>query len=260
MEPSENRNYSKLAKTLLYFIVALVILFAAYQFYLSRHFRVVNTNPKTNNIAAVSPFLKVNFNRQLSSRKLSVTSSYSVIKSYRIQGKSLIVSLKSPMTASYSYSITIDSITDTKNEKITNKIFSFSPKNIAYQKLSKDQQAALLQAQANRPPSVSGISFVGINSLVNYGVTNNQATSLRQDFFSFAPKTNKVTISNIVPIPHNRNSASTDDTINFNARIDSKTYSARIDYSLLTNSMRLYLNDASGVQVFDSGAVTQTGE
>jgi hypothetical protein len=260
MEPSENGNYVRLLRALLGLVVIFVVLFAAYQFYLSRHFRVVSTSPKISNIAAVSPYLKINFNRQLSSKGLSVSSSYSVIKSYKVQGKTLLVNLKSPMTAGYEYSIKVKSISDTKGEKITNKAFLFTPKNIAYQKLSKDQKAALLQAQANRPPSVSDITFSDIGALVSDGVTNNQATSLRQDFFNFVPKANKVTVTNVVPVPHNRNSSSTNDTINFNVKIDAKTYTARIDYSHLNDYIRLYLYDPTGAQVFDSGAAAQTGE
>lgn len=261
MEPlSRNDDYKRITRFVFVLVMFVLVMFVGYQLYLSRHFRVTNTSPKTSNIAAVSPFLKINFNRQLSPKGLSLSSSYSVIKSYRIDGKTLVVNLKTPMTASYSYYVKINNVHDVGGEKLTNKVFLFTPKNIAYQKLSKDQQSALLQAQANRPHTVGDITFAGIDTLVSYGVSNTQATSLRQDFFNFSPKAQKISIRNAAPVPHDRNSASTNSTINFTVKIDSQTYAGRIDYSLLSDYLRLYLSDSNGTTVFDSGAVAPGGE
>ncbi len=256
MEFSQQINHRKVL-IILGVIAALgLLIFIGYQFYLSRNFRVVSTSPKTNNVAAVSPFLKINFNRQLSSKGLSVSSSYSVVKSYEVEGKTLLVNLASPMTAGYKYSVRINYIADTKGETLTAKNLTFTPKNIPWQKLSKDQQAALLQAQSKRP-KLATATFKGMNDLVDLGVNSGQIAALQNYLLNFAPKATIFTVdkNSIVAVPHNRNSASTMDTINFNINIGSQAYKARLDYSYLSNSARLYLYDSTGAQVFDSSTL-----
>ena len=77
----------------------------------------------------------------------------------------------------------------------------------------------------------------------------------------FQFKSNAATVSldtkSISPVPHDSNSSSTSDSINFNLKIDTKTYSAKIDYSSLT-ILRLYLYDSqNGGLVLDSKNVSQ---
>ncbi len=239
--------------------VALLV-FLGYQFYLSRHFRVVSTNPSTKNVATISPFLKINYNRQLSSKGLSVTSSYSVVKSYEVQGKTLVVNLKTPMTASYQYYVKVNSISDNNGEKLVGRVFVFTPKKILSKNLPEDQKQALLKTQSQRPRSKNSIVFTGLSSILNIGVSATQVNNLQQFFFDFAPQANTISITNVAPVPHNRNSSSTSNTVNFTAQLNGKTYQARLEYSGLTDYSRLYLTDSSGAQVFDSNTVAPSGE
>lgn len=252
MNPPE-QNYQQWLKPLAIICGVLLVLLGAYQIYLASHFRVSGTDPKMNHVAAVSPYIKIKFNRELSSKKISVTSSYSVVKSYHVEGKNLVVDLKSPMTADYKYWIKINYIADQKGDVLRDKTFNFTPKNIPFDELSEDQQQALLAVQRKRPPSANDIAFSGIDTLVNGGLTADQAEIIQRDFFNFAPKAKTVTIdkSSIVETPHNRNSASTFDTTTFTVKVGSQTYSAKIEYSYL-GDVRLYLYDNTGALVFDS--------
>ncbi len=249
-------GYHKLIRPAIVCVVAITLLFIGYQIYLSRHFRVVNTNPKTGNVATVSPFLKINFNRQLSSKDLSVTSSYSVISSYKVEGKTLVVNLKVPMTAGYEYYIKINHIDDVKGDVITNRMLRFAPKKISSKDLPEDQKQALLKTQSNRPRSKNSIVFTGANTLLDYGLSSSQLNNLEQYFFDFAPRAKTVSITQVTPVPHNPNASSTNDSMNFKARVDSSSYNANMVYSNLNDYLRLVLsNPKNGSTTYDSSAV-----
>ncbi len=252
--------YRKFLKPAVVGVVAVVLIFIGYRIYLSSHFRVVNTNPNTRSVATISPFLKINFNRQLSGKNLSVTSSYSVISSYKVEGKTLVINLKVPMASGYEYYIKVNYVSDMAGDVMRDKTFRFTPKKISSKNLPEDQRQALLNIQSHRPRSKNSIVFTGTNSLINVGVSYSQINSLGQYFFNFSPEANTVSISNVVPVPHNRNSSSTLDTINFNVKVDAKSYQARINYSNLTSSVRLLLSNSSGAPVFDSASVASEGD
>jgi hypothetical protein len=256
MQPEFSNKYDRLIRYSLIVLVVTGLVFLGYQLYLSRHFRVVSTNPRTRSVATISPFLKINFNRQLSSKNLSISSSYAVVSSYKIQNKTLIVNLKVPMTAGYKYYVKINGVSDNKGDRLVNKVFNFTPKKISSKNLPEDQKQALLKTQSQRPRSKNSIVFTGINSLINVGVSATQANNLEQDFFDFAPQTNTVSLSSVAPVPHDPNSSSTNDSINFKALIGSKSYDAKIDYSNLNDFLRLTLySPQDGSQVYDSSVV-----
>lgn len=255
MQPYSPNKLIRSLKLAVLAIIIFVLAFSVYEIVSSRRFHVIGTTPDINNVATVSPFLKIKFNKPLSGKNISITSSYSIIKSYSVQDKTLIINLSVPMTAGYSYYVKVDSIADAKGDKIVNKVFLFVPKIVNSQDLPADQQQALLQAQDRHSKTQSNVAFNGFGTLTNFGVGSDQVASLEQYFFSFAPKAYTVTVDtgSVAPVPHDRNSASTSDTINFNVRIDSTPYQARIDYSNLDSGIRLYLYaPGDGTPAFDS--------
>jgi hypothetical protein len=244
--------------TLVVIVAILLTALGIYQIYLSLHFRVVGTEPKTNSVASVSPFLKIKFSKQLAAGSVKITSTPSIIDSYKIEGKVLDIALKPPLDTNRSYNLTVVAIADTKGERLTNKAFSFKPKIVAYSKLSEAQKSTLLQQQSQKPASKDFVNFSGFDSLKNYGITDSQLNTLKQYFFDYSKSAKQITldINSIKPTPHDRSSASVSDTINFGVTVDSTAYSARIDYYNLTN-IRLYLyNSQTGGLVFDSIAIT----
>jgi hypothetical protein len=101
-------------------------------------------------------------------------------------------------------------------------------------------------------PSTASINFVGQDVLINYGVTSAQVTVLKRAFFKYSPHSKTVIVKDISAVPHDPNSSSVDDTINFNAQVDSKNYKATIDYSALNDYLRLRLYNPDGSIAFDS--------
>ena len=234
-------------------LVALAILAGTYWFLAVRPFHIVSTNPKTNNVASVSPFLEINFNHTLSPKGLSVSSQPSIIDTYVVKGKVLDLILKSPLATSTTYTISLTDISDSNGNKLS-KALSFKPKDLSYNQLSKQQQQALLQQQTTHPQSKNNNSFLGFDDFLTYGITTTQLNSLEQIIFNFSPSAKVVTLDtgSVSPVPHNAESTSTSDSINFSLKIGSKDYNAKIDYSSLT-VIRLYLYDPSdGSLVYDS--------
>ena len=112
----------------------------------------------------------------------------------------------------------------------------------------------VLDLPQSRPRTKSDINFSGIDVLLKYGVTTAQLSNLEQAYFQFASSAHTVAIdtASVGIVPHDRNSASTTNTINFTVSIDKTSYKARFDYSDLT-ATRLYLYDAkNGSQIYDS--------
>jgi hypothetical protein len=228
---------------------------AAYLVIVNSKFHVTGTNPGTAKVATISPFFKVNFNKNLSKANLSVSSEPSIIKSYDVDGKVLVINLNTPLIDGKPYNVTIKSIQDTDSDVLTDKKFDFVPQIISAQDLPKDQADAILKAQAARPRTRNDINFTGLESLVARGVSLTQADDLKQAVFQFKPNTMTVLIDNVKAVPHDPNSPARFDAINFAIKLDNNPYSARIEYSGLT-VLRLYLyNTASGL-VFDSKDVS----
>lgn len=140
-------------RKLLVILSVLIVVFLLYQAVRSQQFHVVNTNPSISNVATASPFFKVNFNKTLSKNDVSVVSSYSIISSYEVQGKTLIINLNTPLTTKRTYYIKINSISDTNRHKISSKAFVFVPKDVPSKDLPADQGQAILRKQGNYYPS-----------------------------------------------------------------------------------------------------------
>jgi hypothetical protein len=247
-----------LLKRLGLLLVLLMLLVAGYQIYLGVHFRIVSTSPKICDMYIYSPFLKVNFNRQLTAKSLSVSSKPTIIKSYSVSGKVLTINLNYPLNSSGSYAITLNSVSDTKGKTIGAKTFTFKPKYVPYSALSTDQQKTMLQNQTQKQPSKNNIGFSGLDSLTGYGVTSAQVGDLQQAIFKFLPTTQSAALdtSSIDPAGHDPTSANRYDSISFNIAIDSKNYKATINYSGLTTLQLILFDVSSGAQVFDSGNLT----
>jgi Bacterial Ig-like domain len=219
--------------------------------------QVTGTNPDPTTINTTTPFLKVTFNHQLSGSGLSVSSQPSVVTSSTVSGNTLTINLNQMMSAGTNYTVTINSISDTSNGQLTNKVYSFTPTASSFANLPTDQQNATLQQQQNHPPSKANIGFVGTDALLNDGVTLGQENDLEQAFFNFEPDTKAVVIdtTTITPIARDPNSADPGDSITFAVTVDNHPYNATINYSNVTVLQLLLVDQATGKQVFDSGNI-----
>ncbi|HSX46307.1 MAG TPA: hypothetical protein VLG27_04905 [Candidatus Saccharimonadia bacterium] len=220
-------------------------------------FRVVSTVPGLNGIGTSSSFLQINFNRELSSNGLSLSSSPAVIDSYKASGKSLIIYLNSPMTIGQTYTIIFNKVSDTKGETMTNRSLAFVPKDLSTQQVVSNQGGAGKTKPA--PYTLDSITIGGEERLLNVGVTTDIINSLKQDIFQYATSSNQqirnFDVVETSDIQHQAPSMTPDgsEAWQFQVTLNKKTtLTARIS-SPDASAARLYLYDSSGNLIFDSG-------
>jgi hypothetical protein len=249
---SQNPNPSTYnPKRLLLLVVLVVALVAGYNLYNNSHFRVAATNPKTSRVAAITPFLNVKFNRTLVEKGISVSITPDALSSYSVKDNVIYINFNNPLEINKKYIVTINNVYDIKGEHLAVKL-SFTPKNIPFKDLPKDQQLAIQKQEPQRADQNSGPAFSGMNAFIDRGLTTSQVNSLINTFTKYSPGSQTVDVDagSLTSGPHDPNSADPF-TINFSVNIDSKNYKGTVSYTDL-DSVHLVLVDSSGKQVFDS--------
>jgi hypothetical protein len=146
MNPAYGNNKSN--KKLIVIVIVIILVIASVFFAIKNSkFHVVSTDPNTNEVASVSPFFKINFNKTLSSNGLKVSSSPAIISSYKVSGKYINADLNIPLQLNQTYTITVGYVADAAGDTITNRTFTFTAKDVPSNGLSKEQQQALLHTQ-----------------------------------------------------------------------------------------------------------------
>jgi hypothetical protein len=113
---------------------------------------------------------------------------------------------------------------------------------------------------ATPTPTPVGLAFNNYDALLDYGIAYRQRNSLKVAVKNFVDRdvpSTKVTAldpASIVVAPHDPNSSSTISTVNFKLSLDDTTYQAKMNY-FGNAGIQLYLTDATGKQVFDSGVI-----
>lgn len=225
-------------------------------------FKVVNTNPNMKHVAALSPYIVFGFNKELSSKGVSVSSwPIDFITDTKVNGKDLQVNIRSNgLNKSQKYSITIKSISSTSGNKITNKTFNFTAQDVSYDDLDPGAQQSIIARQDQFTYTVDTYAFDGISSVVDdEGLSSEQEQALRQAVFNYSKQIKKdfklVTLYKESLQEGPNNPATGGGTLYFSLGIDGKTYSAQMDHWDLT-VMRLYLRDPqTNVVIYDSGDI-----
>lgn len=145
----------KILILLILIIGFILIIWLGYTIYNATTFHIVSTNPSINNVATVSPFIDVNFNRALSN-KINVTSNPNIVSSFKIINKQIDISLNIPLNENYKYTILISDIYDTSGQHLNNQKLAFTPIYISASNLPQDQGKVLLKNQANYSKSTYG--------------------------------------------------------------------------------------------------------
>ncbi len=243
----------KFLKFVLVGVAILLLLWAAFAMYTANKFHVVSTNPNINDMATVTPFFKINFNKQLSKSGVSISSSPSIISSYAISGKQLILNLDTPTITNTHYTITVHSIHDQQNVYLHNLVFPFTPTYIAYSELPTDQRNALLKEQLNSPFGHTA-TFTGTSALINNGLTNTQVQAFEQYAQNFA-YTNKITLRTVLVNQSSVTTAPLDGSgvfsLIFTMSINGNPYKAAIKYSD-PSTIELFIFNTSGKQLYVS--------
>jgi len=128
-------------------VLLVVVVFVGYSRYIDSKFRVVGTSPATGKISTISPWLDIDFNRQITQKGFSISHIPKFVNNYTLGKEMLVLNLNTPLDSGQVYSITF-SVTDTVGDKLINKTVSFQPNNIPFSSLPKDQQKTILNDQA----------------------------------------------------------------------------------------------------------------
>jgi len=136
--------------TLIGLIIALALGFYVWQAF---HFRQTGTYPSLSQIATLTPYIDINFNKPASANDLSITDSSKIVRSNNISGKSLRLSLRH-LAKDQTYTIIIDRVQDKNGRSLNNLRFSFTARDIPFNKLSKDQQKAVVNSQDPNDPAL----------------------------------------------------------------------------------------------------------
>ncbi|HKR82335.1 MAG TPA: Ig-like domain-containing protein [Candidatus Saccharimonadales bacterium] len=137
----------KNVKVAIAIILVAVVGWLSYVAYLGAMFRLVSTSPATSNFSVSSPAFKVTFSQDISEHGIAVVSDPMVIRNTTVSGKTLTINLITPLDKTKTYTITINNVTSKSGKTITNKKFTFQPKEIDFNSLPKDQQQTILNSQ-----------------------------------------------------------------------------------------------------------------
>jgi hypothetical protein len=239
-------------RKLLYLAVVVVMFIGTLLVFNRLVFRITGTTPGVGSVSTISPFFRINFNHKLDETSLTVeVTPAAAVLSKTVSGTAVQVNWNSPIIKSTIYKISLSGIRDTRGKTLANKTYVISPKEIAFNNLSKDEQKEIIRRQSIKSSTVGTILTGGVD-LQKYGVTNAQVNVFEQAVKKFSPNAKSITVDggSIKAMPHDATSSNISSTLNFNMKIDGKTYSARLDYLNLTVA-RVYLYN-NGAQVYDS--------
>lgn len=126
----------------------LIALFVVWLVFNVMLFRITGTNPSTSRVSNIAPFFKVQFTKNLSSERLSVSASDpSIIRKTQVDGKTLIINLNQ-LQLKKTYTVHLNHIQATSGDAIKNKMFTFTTVDIPYNNLPKDQQQGVINNQS----------------------------------------------------------------------------------------------------------------
>lgn len=144
-------------------------LFAAYYFLT---FHVTGTTPSLRKVAAITPIIKVNFNKPIKSvGEVTIKGGDNILHSYTFDGKQLRI-LLNKMEVNKTITITLTDVVSTDDYTIGTKVLTFTTKDIAADKLPKDQfDELIIQQDRDTNANADPISAVLPHSTLHYTAT-----------------------------------------------------------------------------------------
>ncbi len=146
----------KKISTLAVVIIIVLIIFGIYQ---SLTFHLIATDPPLSKISVVASTINFQFNKRLV-QGVKVTASPSIISSYSVSGKNVVVSLDIPLKVGQSYSITLHNIRSVGGDTIISKTLLFKAKSVDNLPLTSAQNKVLLKKQQQYSNLINGNSFL----------------------------------------------------------------------------------------------------
>ena len=253
-------NILKISPRLAAVIAAsIIIVFLAIGSLNALRFHMVSTSPGLSSVGSATPYIDFKFNKNLSS-SYSVTSNPLIIKSSEVEGKTIRLFLDSnQIVVGSKYQLIIESISSKVGDKIINKNYKFTAKDVQYNDLSAAQKSYVVSKQDNFVYTSKTILLTGDNELINRGVSNSQLVVLQQAVFAYSKTINKqfdsVSINSIsvVQSPYDSSSANPSNILDFDGIIDGQSYHFKLTASGFTSAQLQIYDKSGGTQLFDSG-------
>lgn len=124
--------------------ITLVVIF---KFVDNLGFKIRSTSPSFDNIGSLTPFTDIVFNKDLDASATKVSSSPGwVVIGQDVQKNILRILYQKPLVVGSTYKVTVYARIEGGNNEVA-KTYSFSVKNIPFEKLTKEQQKYLTQSQ-----------------------------------------------------------------------------------------------------------------
>ncbi len=252
----DNAVFKRRLKQLSGTLVAVILVIIGWAIYYNQTFHIVSTNPSEGDVATVSPYFKINFNKNLSTKNINISENPQLGR-YKINGKTLTINIENIMSQNNTYTITIGYISDTSNQAIKNSTISFKPIYQLPNDLSQSQTNQILQNQTKadieQPPT-----FDGTDALINNGLTTQQVQVFENTVMGFM-KANNISSGGIIINQSSVNpgaiSGNGTFTLNFNFSIGTTNYSALMEYGGL-DTAQVTIYNSSGTQLYQTGSIS----
>lgn len=146
MQPSilQNKKFRQVS-VIAGILIVILLGFLAYREFFT--FYLKGTFPGTNRISYNSPFIELRFNKTPhNDYKISFSEDENYISSSEIDGKNIILYVTN-LEIDQSYTINLESVTETGGKSISGKSLSFTVQNIPFDQLSEREQEVALRLQ-----------------------------------------------------------------------------------------------------------------
>jgi hypothetical protein len=237
-------------------VVGLGIVLAGYAVYQSLVFKISRTDPAMGAVATRSPFVKIYFNQKIDPSSLKLTDYGDLFSSTKVDDKVITLTFARGLTKDKSYAFSISHVESQSGKIIENKRFDFTAKDIPINKLSKDQQAAILAQQDQIPYSVYAINYDNFDALTEQGISSVQLQDIKSALLYYSKKVGEeywtITLDpkSLVIVLHD-SSARDSNASSATFRIDlaGQRFSVRAEYNGLQDKTytRIYAPDGSRV-------------
>ena len=239
-------------------LVLLLVAFGGIMFYKASQFHIVRTDPKLSAIADTAPSLTVYFNDEIQSADFSPTYDPSIVSSSDIGKKSVTFHFTNNLKVGKQYTIIINYVRNKSGDVLTDKKLVFTVRDIEFNKLSKKQQKALINAQDQRVYDVNGITYTNFDTLLSYGISSEQLENIKSLLFDYSNTVGKrfwqMTLQkdSVVITNHNPETGETTDKLDFIVSLGGSDFRAHAEYDVLSDGIHLLLTDTAGNLVYDS--------
>ena len=220
---------------------------------------MVKTDPQASAVSIHSPFIKLYFSDNLNPSSVHISDYGAIFNKPSVNGKVVTLSFAITPQEGKEYAFIIDSVRSIDGDTITGTKISFTAKNIPYDDLSADQQAALIQKQDRYPYTIDYISYPGFNELSDQGITFSQLQNIKQAIFDYSKVLKKeywsvsLDPSSVRVVFHDQTARDpSGSSATFNVTMGNQSFSVRTEYTSIGKDTYTRLFAADGSQLFDN--------